>query len=122
MEQAQQEAREMGGKEGKEREGGLAVSNITINLEIKEENESEVLERKAKSLTKRYYRVDPTAFNNSKLVVALHRNNKIGHHRYQEHPQVKPSHNHSLSEKDKNSRTLAINSNINFQMFNILPP
>lgn len=122
MDEVQQEGKEKGQKEGKEKDGTLAASNIMINLEIKEENESEVLERKTRSLTQRYYRVDPAAFNNSKLVVALHRNNKIGHHRYQELPQAKPSRNHSSSEKDKNSRTLAINSNINFQMFNILPP
>lgn len=108
-----------GGKEG---ESGLGVSNIRINLEIKDEVESEVLERKNRSLTQRYHRVDPAAFNNSKLVVALHRNNKIGHHRYQEHPKAAASRKHSSNEKDNNSRTLATNSNINFQMFNILPP
>lgn len=122
MKQAQREARDMVGKEEKERDGTLAVSNIMMSLNIKEENETEVLDRKARSLPKRYYRVDPIAFNNSKLVVALHRNNKIGHHRYQDHPQTKTSRNHLSSEKDKNCRTIAINSNINFQIFNILPP
>lgn len=122
MEQPQQETRDTGGREDKERDGALAVSNIMMSLNIKEDNEAEVLDRKVRSLPKRYYRVDPAAFNNSKLVVALHRNNKIGHHRYQDHPQAKTSRNHLSSEKDKNSRTLAINSNLNFQIFNILPP
>jgi hypothetical protein len=58
--------------------------NIMINFDIKEEQETDILKRKSKSLNLRYKRADPHSFNNSKLVFAFHKNMKPQQYRYEQ--------------------------------------